>query len=501
MPPLLVALLIALSLAACGGSAPAPESGRGILVVAVDAWRFDHTSFDAYDRDTTPRLVALAAEEGIVFHDAWTPGSGLKPAHVALLTGCDPGVARRPKVVLSDGRVQPPATDWYIPEEVPSLAAEFAAEGWNTAAFIDHRFLEERHGFERGFRRFEEVGGGRGQDWVPLLVGVGMRFFTWVEKLDAREDWFAYVHLNDLEALWDWRWERFGPALKPHFEPRPELDFVLPTGSRGPLFHALPPERKLEGSPTLAEYEVRYDTALSWIDQNLVRLITRLRSVTSAERTTIVLVGSFGIGFGEAGLYVTSGSMSEADLHVPLLVFPARDLELEVGRRSDALVSLVDLAPTLLELYGVQVPAGMHGRSLTAELRGRSPVIREELFASYGVADGFAVVTPDWHFTSWRPGTRGAASTLTRSWFGDRRAHRDVVLRSLIDRREGERAPWPSPTIADEAVAAELERRGREWFADLNRARLVLHPSGGTEEDRTPEVVEELREKGLIGGR
>ena len=155
-------LLIFLSLfvVACGAGEDgdaAPQPGRGVLVIAVDALRFDHTNFGAYDRDTTPRLQEWFEDKGVVFADAWSPGPSILPAHVSILTGCDPRLALRPDVILSDGSRQSPITDWLLPAGMPTLADEFLGAGWRTSAFLDHMFLEERRGIERGFREFEEA--------------------------------------------------------------------------------------------------------------------------------------------------------------------------------------------------------------------------------------------------------------------------------------------------------------------------------------------------------
>ena len=69
--------------------------GQGVLVIAVDGLRWDHTSMSGYDRDTTPYLASLA-ESGIAFSDAWSPTPSLVGSHVAILSGSDPLLASPP---------------------------------------------------------------------------------------------------------------------------------------------------------------------------------------------------------------------------------------------------------------------------------------------------------------------------------------------------------------------------------------------------------------------
>ena len=490
-------LVLLLPLACAEPPDPDAGPGRGVLLIAIDALRYDHTSFAGYDRDTTPKLASLFAKQGIIFEDAWSPGPSLLPAHIALLTGCDPTIARQPDVVLSDGSMQPPIVDWYVPDSAPTLADEFLAAGWRTAAFVDHLVLEDRRGVDRGFRDFQEVG-----PWsenAQYLTGVAPRFFDWLDGLNADEDWFAYVHFNDLEAIWSERWSRQGPDLIHRFEPRPELDHVPPVSIRSPAYFALPPERLLEGSPTLGEYEVHYDTALWWIDNNVRRMIDMLSDQGYLRETTVVITGTFGVGFGEAGLVVDSGTLSPADLHVPMLLRPAQGLGVSSGRRVDQLVTLADVAPTLLTLHGIQAPRGMHGVSLTPMLRGKGELTRDTVYASHSITEGFSVITEDLQYAWWEPRSRGVGSVLARSWYGISRQGDGRGTRVLVP-RDLPASAWLSSGIeGDVSEAAELHERGRIWYDDLESARQVLNPSSWNEHLRGAAVVEDLRARGLIG--
>ena len=493
-------------LVACGAdSGSSPEPGRGVLLIAVDALRWDHTSFAGYDRDTTPKLLEWFAQNGLIFKDAWSPSPSLLPAHISLLTGCDPTVAQRPAVVLSDGSTLPPVTPWFVPPAVPTLAEEFLGAGWRTAAFVDHGFLEERRGVERGFREFEQVGGGRGEDWKPLMVGVGSRLVDWLGDLDSGEDWFAYVHHNDLEARWSERWKAHGPVLKPRYDPRPELDHLPPIALRRPSYFALPAERMLDGSPSLAEYEVHYDTALFWLDRNLRRLIGVLEERGQLENTTIVITGTYGVGFGEGGLLVDSGTLAPVDLRVPLLLRPAPGLAADLGlgakRELEQLVGLADVAPTLLALHGLPLPSGMQGANLASLLRGDDAPVHQTLFASHSITAGFSVVTEEHHYAWWNPYEPGRGSPPAQSWYGSKRRIEGDGVRVLVT-RETPAADWLAGEVgAADPAGAALHARGTDWYAQLARAREVLHPNSWNAHARGPEVVADLRSRGLIGDR
>lgn len=509
-----------LALAACS-QPPEPAEGsvaggRGMLVIVVDALRFDHTSLGTYDRDTTPRLKELAEDQGILFSNAWSVAPDLIPAHVSLLTGCDASVARRPNVLLSDGTLLSPLTTWFIPESVPRLAREFLADGWRTAAFVDHAHISKRRGFEDGFREFVDVGGDRSDETRDVgLPGVTRRFYQWISKLDQGEDWMAYIHWNDLEAMWaaPYTDEALREDLRvTGYELRPELDYLPAIGGHAPIFHALPPLRAPNPRRTLAQYELRYDAAIrNRLDRNLDRLFDTLAMDGRWDRTSVLIVGSFGIGFGESGLVVDSGTYSDVDLHVPVLLRPAPELNLPTGTVQSALVSSVDLMPTLLDMMGLDIPSGVHGHSLLPLIRGEQQRVRDWAYASHGPFAppgrpdtqstapryGFAVIEEDRMYSIQWPGC-GGIGALSSSWFGDSRSHRRETVEALKVFSED---PRPG-NLNSGPVGADGERLreiGRAMHAELDRVREVLHPSDWNLDARGPEVLAELRKKGLIG--
>jgi arylsulfatase len=509
-----------LALAACSQPLEPAEgsvvSGRGMLVIVVDALRFDHTSLGTYDRDTTPRLKELAEDQGILFSNAWSVAPDLIPAHVSLMTGCDASVARRPNVLLSDGTLLSPLTTWFIPESVPRLAREFLADGWRTAAFVDHAHISKRRGFEDGFREFVDVGGDRSDETRDVgLPGVTRRFYQWISRLDQSEDWMAYVHWNDLEAMWaaPYTDEALREDLRvTGYELRPELDYLPAIGGHAPIFHALPPLRAPNPRRTLAQYELRYDAAIrNRLDRNLDRLFDTLAMDGRWDRTSVLIVGSFGIGFGESGLLVDSGTYSDVDLHVPVLLRPAPELNLPAGTVQSALVSSVDLMPTLLDMMGLDIPSGVHGHSLLPLIRGEQQRVRDWAYASHGPFAppgrpdtqstepryGFAVIEEDRMYSIQWPGC-GGIGALSSSWFGDSRSHRRETVEALKvfseDPRPGNLNSGPVG-----ADGARLRDIGRAMHAELDRVREVLHPSDWNLEARGPEVLAELRKKGLIG--
>ena len=414
---LLCSTLAALVAAGCGESelplraverGEATVTGQGVLFVVVDGLRWDHTSLAGYDRDTTP-FLKLFAEECALFTNTWAPIPALLGAHVALLSGCDPWLAVPPQ---ADAKRDREFDTWVIPQALPLVARPFLGRAWRTAAFLDHPAIAELRGFDVGFEDFVAYGGrtrvgSQGDDGIGVH-GVGLRFIRWMNALELDENWFAYVHLHDLERQWS---EGIEPRLAEStrrytrdWKPREELSFIPPVGLTEPVIDALPASRIGGGEPqSLAHYELRYDRALRALDDALRRLLLHVDDFGRGDDVTVVVVGSFGTELGEHGLYLGAGLAAEEDLRIPLLVRPSRAVQMrhpiKVGTRIDDLVSSLDVSPTLIELLDLPGTAQTHGVSLVPLLTGDSPVERRRrIFAYAAFGGGGAVVGEDWRW-------------------------------------------------------------------------------------------------------
>jgi len=510
-----------LALAGCGSEARAGPHRPSVLVIAIDALRADHVRHLGYDRPTTPALDRLAAD-GVSFRSAFATAPLLLPSHVSLLTGCDPNVARR----LVPLEISAPLERrWHVPTAVPHLAAEFLVHGYRTAAFVESPLLSKSGGFATGFQEYAVVEDTGGRADPPHPERLVSRFQQWLRGLEPGEPWFAYLQLHTLEEVWtrsDSRWEDF-------FPPRLELREIPPVGSTDSTFFAIPRSRWRGGFRSLGQYEAIYDGHVRRLDEELDRLLGSLRVAGRYEDTTLVVVGSFGVQFGEAGLYLSSGAYSMADLRVPVVIRPAQSVsppDLRRGRQVDAVFSLIDLAPTLLELCGLERPRGMHGVSqrlhvldqrlpapfpsgvsgdapgdAPGDRNAEPPPLRRNAFASCGFQEGRAAIGERWTLEYFVPDMVGSP-LLERSWFGENRGREDSLMYRFYDRRADPFPPLVTPRDPNDLAAREAEtemrREASEWFKNVHLARTVLQGGVDPDEPEGARIARELRELGFL---
>lgn len=284
------------------------------------------------------------ARTGVVFERAYTPSSALAPALAALLTGRSPletGVITSTDALRADER---------------TFASELRARGFATAAFVSERDTPLARRIARGFETVAPCA----DDDATLAAAL-----AWFQRdTGAGQPTCVWIHLAGLALPWD---AELVPSDAGSVLPLPATR--LADGSTEFLARVARGELAL-GPAERAELDARYDLR---VRATLERVQTFLRATydwtTSAveasetwDRTWLVLCGANGLELGDHGALAPEYSPHEEALRVPLVV---RHPDSVTGERVFApIVTLEDVAPTLLRVCGVPVPAEVDGRSL-----------------------------------------------------------------------------------------------------------------------------------------
>jgi arylsulfatase len=138
----------------------------------------------------------------------------------------------------------------------------------------------------------------------------------------------------------------------------------------------------------LTEREHRLIRAAYWamvdlIDDQVGRMLDALERSGQLDDTIVIFMSDHGEMLGDHGIYLKGAYFYECAVRMPLIVsWPKRILR---GKRSTALVELVDIAPALLDAAGLPHPPGMQGRSLWPMLAGEAPLdaFRDDVYCEY----------------------------------------------------------------------------------------------------------------------
>lgn len=286
-----------------------------VVLVFIDTLRHDHLSLYGYNRPTTPKLDAWA-EQAAVFESARSVAPWTLPSTRSMLTGAQP-------------------ERW---SEIERLQDRFAKEGWATAFVAGNVYLSSN---------FEMAGGWglhRCVNWPIASTQVGRG----LEVLDRYDDrpLFMAVHFMDMHLPYkEPPWWRFTFAGR-----TPEalgVEWFL----RSNVVRAA---SKL-GEAGKQYIRDRYDNNLAFLDDQLARLLGRLSPGPDGQDTVIVL-SDHGEEFWDHGGFEHGHSLYDELLRVPMVL---RAPGVRAGRFSEP-VSLLDVAPTLLEAAGIE-GEGMDG--------------------------------------------------------------------------------------------------------------------------------------------
>ena len=154
-----------------------------------------------------------------------------------------------------------------------------------------------------------------------------------------------------------------------------------------------------------------YYACVSYIDALVGRLLDRLEALGLEEKTVVCLWGDHGFHLGEQGLW-TKANNYELATRVPLILsVPGQK---GPGAEPRALVELVDLYPTLVEVCGLKEPEGMEGTSFAPLLENPDRPWKTAVFSQYprarsghrhrghGDLMGYAVRTERYRYVEWR---------------------------------------------------------------------------------------------------
>jgi iduronate 2-sulfatase len=167
------------------------------------------------------------------------------------------------------------------------------------------------------------------------------------------------------QAFYD-LWEVDKIPLPVDFASQPTVPEGFPAGSIRPKNADLFIGR--DASPQEAREMIRaYLASAAFMDWNVGRVLGELDALGLREKTIIVFWGDHGYQLGEKGKWSKAGSLWEQGARTPFFICDPR--EQTAGKTCARVVEMIDLYPTLVELCGLEQPAGLDGRSLAPLLK------------------------------------------------------------------------------------------------------------------------------------
>lgn len=443
--------------------------GPDILLIYLDALRSDHLGCYGYARRTSPcidRLAGQGARLGSVISQA---PSTFPSVHSAL-------TSKTASHFLD--------ANGCLPPRHLTLAECLKNRGYATVAISSSPVVTRSNtayslgGFEQGFDVFDEsVAYGPETNWQwRSPEGVVEKALEWVDKSDR--PLFLFLYIMDPHS--DYRCpEPFNSLFDPDYSGKEEV-------ARGNV--ASYEEKTLKGvDPGLDAKDIRhlvalYDGEIAYADSQIARLVTHLERKGRLDGTVLALTSDHGEEFLEHGGVQHGYTLYNEVIRVPLVIrYPPRIPEGTVIE--DRVLQSLDMTPTLLDLAGIEKPAGMQGESLMALIVDRRQVWRGYAVSESPFADKKALVTGKWKYI-FSPGTRPLHPTLKSA---------EGPARSLYNLEE-DAGEFRDVYAEHPEIAAGLHTILLDSLPGAERQRLAARK----DLDMHPDVREQLKSLGYL---
>ncbi len=426
-------------------------AGRNVVVISIDTLRADRLGAFGYDlRDTSPRLDTLVGQ-GVRFDRAMAHRSLTWPSLASMLTGLYPS---------GHGVVQ---NGYELRDETPTLPKILQAAGYETGAFLSNMCRANHTGWDA----FKCTGSNDAR-----LLPMSRRF---LENRSPEKPFLLWVHYFGAHGPYSNGGDLAATQLDPGYE-----------GPLGPKKWKL--NQAMISDAELTEADVRhldalYDGAIMGTDTHVGRLLDLLHEQGLAEDTLFLFVADHGEELADHDKYFYHAcSVYQAGLNVPL-AFTAPGVLPEGGAIPEA-VEIADVLPTMLELLGLDVPSGLHGRSLVDYLDPeRSDPVARPAFSEFGDMAIRTVVHGDWKLII-------NPKREVVQCFKD--APLDLVEIEVAELYDLAADPLEQSNLAD----ARRDKLGE--LRQLIEDRFELLDNQGLEQDLPPEVRERLEAMGYL---
>jgi arylsulfatase A-like enzyme len=318
---------------------PVPLARPHIVLIDIDTLRADRMSCYGYQRPTTPRIDAWLERGGIRYEDSLSPASWTLPSTASLLTGLAP---HQHLAVDLERRLS---------DEVTTLAEQLRDSGYQTIGSAEGPFLGRAYGLDAGFD--EHQAANATGDAAAVAARWRMQLERLKPDLTGRPIFlFLQTYLVHAPYRFDTRFEGSRDYAGKLCGQDVDYPAVINPYERGDL----------ELSAEDKEYvSAQYDAGVARMDEVVGDFLEELEAALGTQ-VLVILTSDHGEELFEHAGMTHGHSLYDELLRVPMLVrFPPGLGPREAVSRVP--VSLLDIAPTVLEVAGVQAP-GLPGQSL-----------------------------------------------------------------------------------------------------------------------------------------
>ncbi|MBD3188389.1 sulfatase-like hydrolase/transferase [Candidatus Bathyarchaeota archaeon] len=403
------------------------KTGYNIVLLTVDALRYDKCGFNGYQRNVTPRIDDLL-QDGVIFDNIMSTGPCTPPAFCSMFTGTYP---------FDKGGYSP------LPLGKISIAQVLEKHGYFTAGFHSNPLISHFFNYHRGFKKyydsmssdegtnpvFKKILGFFEKDgqksnvmfnqlqnlpipkvlqtniknlFYRLFLGRQVKYYDPANSITKRViRWLKHAVFHEKDGkrkqvtkgqgrglhrrkvktpifLWVHYMDTHDPFMPQDYN---HLEQVNARISKREFEHN---KKYPEYTDILKEHDKKqrlidfYDAEIPSVDENISTIVTLFKKHGEYDKTIFILTSDHGEEFNEHGDYGHRAHLYDELPHVPFAIFggPIEREEipgLNPGTRVPGLSSLIQLPPTILELAGLENDPAFDSESLLKNIGNGNP--------------------------------------------------------------------------------------------------------------------------------
>ena len=384
---------------------------KAVFLLTIDALRSDHLKSYGYIRNTAPNINKFA-QKGTVFLNAITNGPETPTAFSSIFTSSLP---------FLDGGYSP------LPLQKITLPQLLSESGVYTYSIHSNPNLGRYFNYDRGFDVFLDGERYKNEEVNHKNFTIKHLFSTYIRKIFDYKDLFKKLmyRLKGFNKIKSWIrtnipsmteillpftpiaynapyivnklstlignikkpffvWAHFMDVHSPYNPPKKNViefrnqDFSISEREFLTSKVYSHSHKFIISEKMVDDLKSLYDGEIHFLDQYLAKLLNLIYKKFNND-CLVIIVADHGESFYEHGIFGHQGSVYEEVLKIPLIIA-------EIGKNNSLnhvqdTVQLIDIAPTILQYFNLDIPRNFQGKSLLATIKGES-IDREDLVIS-----------------------------------------------------------------------------------------------------------------------
>lgn len=353
-----IAVAVIATLCGCADTVPKKPN---VVLITIDSLRPDHMSSYGYPRQTSPFLDSLAAR-GCVFSNCHSVACWTAPSIASLFTSKYP---RSHGVLHGYAQAREIHGQEILAPSFVTLAEVLKANGYATFGIAGTGHVTEQSGLTQGFDTFKGL-------WFPPCEAVHATALDLKKQLGKGKPYFLWIHYFTPHAPYY--------ARKPWIDQYARHPDYVREFSNKPVEWLQEQLSRINESPDIRETIIDlYDAEVNFVDGFVKKLFTE---VLPDGNTLTIVTADHGEMLLEHGLMGHAKSLFEEEVRIPLIIVPPGAGKFTATAVAAPVCNL-DFYPTILDMVGIPIPAGLQGQSLKPLLDGNAPDSNRALFAEF----------------------------------------------------------------------------------------------------------------------